>query len=98
MIFAPSLLRFVFARDALYRRRAALYRRRASCASAGHPEFSTQIVRERILPALQANGRLSAEEQAAALVSFEVEIGSVLNQRLVRDFLLAGRRRQGSRL
>jgi GMP synthase-like glutamine amidotransferase len=63
----------------------------------GHPEFSVQLLQERILPALRENKRLSPAEEREALTSFEeVQIQVQSNRRFVREFLLNGvRRRRG---
>ena len=67
----------------------------------GHPEFSVALLKNRILPALRENERLSPLEEKAALSSFEaIQIQAQSNRRLVREFLLHGgdRRRRRQRL
>lgn len=64
----------------------------------GHPEFSAALLKDRILPALRENNRLSPLEVTAALASFEeVQIHAQSNRRLVREFLLHGARRRWRR-
>ena len=61
----------------------------------GHPEFSVELLQDRILPALRDNQRLNPSEEKDALSSFEeLEIDAQSNRTLVREFLLRGRRRQ----
>jgi GMP synthase-like glutamine amidotransferase len=61
----------------------------------GHPEFSVALLKDRILPALRENKRLSRCEEMAALASFdEVQIHAQSNRQLVREFLLHGARRR----
>jgi GMP synthase-like glutamine amidotransferase len=64
----------------------------------GHPEFTTELLESRILPALRENGRLTPTEEREAQTSFEeVAIDAQRNRRLVREFLLSGKRRRRGR-